>query len=641
MAANAYSVKPELPEPFPNVSRYWQCPKTGLMVPKDPTENLQWRAKLLREAEDDIELQTDLLTACSQSLLFWVNAFAFTYRIQETDEKGKRRQAQNQHLPFVTWTIQDQHLLEIEKAINEGYDLLTDKTRDMGSTWDHIAVIHHQWLFIPGRKFLEMSRVETDVDGADNPRCLMVKHDYINKWLPEWMVPRDVLPGGKNRLRMHLTNEENGSRIDGESSNKAAGSSDRVHAILMDEFAKMENAEKIKTSTADVTACRLPNSTPWGPGTSYSKWRQSGQIKVFTLPWYEHPEKGKGRFAEFHEQSGKWKITSPWYKEEEKKRSPKEMAQEIDMDHIGSGDTFFEAHIIEEHKRLFAKPAIPGMSRSIDFRKSVTTDAIPDILLTRKLDRLQINAAKKGPLRVWQHLIAGRLDQSKNYTLGIDISKGQGASNSTLTVFCKETGEKVAEWADANTPPYDFARIACAIALWVGGASNGGRPIMCWEANGPGWDFGREVVEKFQYPFFWVDRAVGTLDKKRSKRYGWHSNAEKKEIVLGHYRRTLAHGGFINHSTEALDEAMTYVRFADGGDSGIGPASLVEESANARKTHGDRVIADMLALWACGDVPRARGRTPTAPGRSVGARKREWEKSRKAQQVGKTFNFSV
>src|SRR5690606_32682065 len=151
-----------------------------------------------------------------------------------------------------------------------------------------------------------------------------------------------VLPGQKHRTRMHLVNPLNGSRIDGESSNKAAGSGDRRHAILLDEFAKMENAEKIKAATRDVSPCRLANSTPWGAGTAYSRWRLSGQVKVFTLPWWESPEKGRGRYAQQDPATGKWRIRSPWYDRELEARSPKEVAQELDMDHVGSGDMFFE-----------------------------------------------------------------------------------------------------------------------------------------------------------------------------------------------------------------------------------------------------------------------------------------------------------
>jgi len=625
--ANGFVIEPELPAPFPVKRTFWKCPITGLLVPKDSDQNLAWRAKLLQEAENDADFQTDLYTACSKSLLFWVNAFAYTLRIFDADESGKRRQAENAHIPYVTWEIQDRHMLEIEKAIDGGYDLLTDKTRDMGATWDHIAVLHHQWLFRPGRMFLEMSRVEGDVDGADNPRCLFVKHDYINKWLPEWMVP------AIERQRMHLVNLDNGSRIDGESSNKAAGSGDRRHAILLDEFAKMENSEKIKAATADVAACRLPNSTPWGAGTAYSKWRMSGQIKVFQLPWYEHPEKGIGRYAKQDSATGKWKIRSPWYDTESEKRSPQEMAQEIDMDHIGSGDTFFEAHIVEEHKRLFGRP--PVTARTVDFKKGISSDVIPSMLMRKDRLGLQINSS--GPLRIWAPLIDGRLDQSKNYIVGADISKGQGASNSVLSVRCEETGVKVAEWADANIPPYDFARIACAVCLWIGGASHGGRPLLIWEMNGPGWDFGREIMQKYQYPRPYFDVVIGTSVEKTTKRYGWHSNNDKKEVVLGLYRRNLAHGGFINHSIEALDEALLYVR---GEDGEIVPSALTQESAAARKTHGDRVIADALSLWGDKNKSRIVQNLPAAPVKSVGGRFVAWKKAKKDMKSGRTFNFS-
>ena len=620
--------KPELVTPFPPRQELWTCPITGLIVPKNPQANLEWRSKLLQEAETDEELQHDLFTACSLSMLFWVNAFAFTFRVQEADEEGRQRQAKHAHLPFVTWDwIQDTHLLEIEKAINEGYDLLTDKTRDMGASWNHIVVLHHQWLFKPERLFLEMSRVEDDVDAAKNPKCLFVKHDYLNKWLPEWMLPKI------GRTTMHMVNLDNGSRIDGESSNKAAGSGDRRHAVLLDEFSKMENAERIKTATADVTPCRLVNATPWGPGTTYSKWRMSGQIKVYVLPWYEHPEKGLNRYVTKDEQTNKWKIRSPWYDLQAARRSPKEMAQEIDMDHIGSGDTFFEAYVVEEHRRLFART--PVYSRKIDFRKTVTSDAIPNILLRNQRETLQISP--QGPLRVWVNLIGGRLDQTKNYSMGIDISEGQGASNSTIVIRCIETGEEVAEWADANTPPHEFARVACAVALWVGGASNGNRPLMIWEANGnPGWHFGREVVKTYGYPRFFVDKAEGTTTEKKSIRYGWHSSPEKKATMLGAYRRALAHGGTINHSEEGLNEMLYYISFPDGG---LGPAVLLEETASARKTHGDRVIASGLALWGAGDMPKTREEKPTAPHRSIGGRMAAYKKAKKLHSVGKTFDF--
>jgi hypothetical protein len=433
-----------------------------------------------------------------------------------------------------------------------------------------------------------------------------------------------------SRKKLHLVNLNNKARLDGESSNATAGSSDRRTSIFLDEMAKMAEGESIKRSTRDVTACRLPCSTPNGPGTAYSKWRMSGQIPVFVLPWWEHPEKGADRYVTKDDTLGRFKIRSPWYDREEELRSPKELAIEVDMDHVGSGDTFFEATIIEEHKQLFAKP--PRCTRSINFKKDVPDSKVPDLVL--KQDKQSLKIAPTGPWRLWCSMPDNRPDQSKTYTIGVDISKGMGASNSVISVMCNETREKIAEFADANTPPYKLARIAVAACIWFGGKS---RPLLIWENNGdPGFDFGEQVVRTYAYPNIYFDRQPGTIGQKRGKRYGWRSGREQKAAALGRLRRAYAHGGIINRSEESLTEALTYVTYENGG---IGPAELVEESASARQTHGDRVIADMLCLLGQAEAPRNTADEPVAPQRSFAYRKQQWDRAKKARRRQDRFDF--
>jgi hypothetical protein len=634
---NEFAVQPQLPEPFPRQRLDWKDPLTGLIVPKDPEANLAWRADILAAAEEDDDLQVDLYTAASQSLLFFVNAFGFTKRVFQADEVGRNRQAEHAHLPMVTWEIQDQHLLRIEQAIEEGEDLLTDKSRDMGATWDHIMVYAHRWLFRDSESHLMISRKEDAVDILDglprnyphgplaDPGTLFGKLDYIFARLPEWMLPRAT------RKKMHLVNLDNGCRIDGESANATAGSSDRRTSIFLDEMAKMKEGESIKRSTRDVTACRLVCSTPNGAGTAYSKWRLSGMIPVFILPWWEHPEKGRGRYVE-QDDLGRWKIRSPWYNTEEQKRSPKELAIEVDMDHVGSGDTFFEGPIIEEHRTLFARD--PARTLTINFNKKVPDGDIQNHLARR--DRSKVVVTPRGPWKIWGELTKGRPDQTQNYVLGVDISKGMGASNSTISILCVETREKVAAFADATTPPYELARIACAACLWTGGVR---RPLLIWENNGdPGFDFGRQVVQIFNYPNVYFDRAVGTRAEKVGKRYGWRSSTEKKAAALGLLRRAYAHGEIINHDTAALDEALTYIHYETGG---IGPADLLEESLSARKTHGDRVIADMLTLVGAGDrlIQRKSQTMESRPG-SFSHRFQQWKRRKRQTQRTDRFDFT-
>jgi len=627
---------PQLPEPFPDTPPIWTCPITGLDVPKDIDANLRWREKILDAAEKDDGFQRDMYSACSESILFWINAFVWTHRVFITDPDGITRTCapHETHVPFVTWAVQDEHILTVEDAINQGYDLLSDKSRDMGATWDQVSTLHHQWTFRADRTFLEISRKENCVDvlgggneAGSDPGTLFGKHDYILRWQPDWLKPM------YGRKKMHLLNLQNRSRIDGESANASAGSSDRRTAILLDEMAKMAEGESIKRSTRDVTACRLPNSTPNGPGTAFSAWRQSSQIKVFVLPWWEHPEKGLGRYTKQEETTGKWEIRSPYYDHEDEIRSPREMAIELDMDHIASGETYFESHVVETHRRLFAKDA--KKRYKIDFLPTVANAQIPTILQKRHRGSIQARISKIGPWRIWCPLINGRPDQHRDYIFGIDVSKGQGASNSVIVVMEAKTHEVVAEFADATVPPYELARVTCAAALWFGGAAHGQRPFIIWEANGPGWDFGRQMVKVYRYPYYYVARSVGEITEKRGKKYGWNSSREKKEIALGILRRALAHGGVVIHSAEMLDEALMYVYY-DGG--GIGPASMQMESAEARKCHGDRVIGVMLCCTAAEEVRGGKPKPKTPPPGSMGYRRQQIMNRRRREKHSRDRN---
>ncbi len=589
-------IEPKLPEPFPNIPEYWTEPITGIDIPKDPTKNLEWRARLIATAENDPALQQYLFSCCEKSILFWMNSFVWTYRqfiVDPETHKPIPSPKGMAHVPFVTWQMQDEAILDMIYAVQTGEDIGIKKCRDTGASWMCLAVFHWFWLFRPDSQLLELSRNEDYVDKAGNAKSLFWKHDYINQWLPDWMMPPDCLPGSRNRSKMHVANELNGSVIDGESTTAKAASGDRRLAVLLDEFAKVDNGQAMRSATADVTPCRIVNSTPFGAGTEYSKWLSSGQIKVIYLPFFMHPEKGAGRFIRKDPVTGMFEIRSPWLENEELRRSPKEMAQEIFMDDLESGSTFFECDILEKHKLLFGRK--PRSTIQIDFEDTVPNAEIRHLLQARSIKKIYFNHRKLSPMEVWPRLINGRLDQKYTYTLGIDISEGKGASNSVISVFCIQTQEKVAEWADARTPPYELARIAMAVALWVGGANPHRLPVICWEMNGPGYDFGKMVVEKYMYPYCYYMESVATREKKKDRKYGWHASKERKELLLSQYRRYLAHGGIINRSIKALDEAEYYIRYPEGQ---IGPSCLLEESSAARKTHGDRVIADALALEA-------------------------------------------
>ena len=616
-------LKPQLSVPFPNVPEFFKCSKTGLMIPKRKIANINYRAEILKDAEYDKSFQNDLMTASKESLLFWINTFCWTFhQFDVTGETGERHESKEAYHPFITWEIQDVLFERLIWHLANAKDILINKSRDMGASWMCTIFMHWLWLFRPDSQLLELSRTEPYVDQPGNLKALFQKHDLLNTFLPDWMKPPQCAVGQKFRTKMHLYNTLNGSCIDGESTTEHAASGDRRLVALLDEFAKVKHGRLMRSATRDAALVRIVNSTVSGPGTEYSKWKNDGTIIVFPLLWWDHPEKGLSRHVTQDPVTNAWKIRSPWYDAESKVRSPQEMAREIDANDLEAGSTFFTVTNIDKHIAIFGKS--PKTRWDVDLARGVANDSIPMILKKKDLKKVTCKRAVNGRLKIWVNLVNGRLDQNFDYVIGFDLSKGQGASNSVGSVKCRQTGEKVAEWADANTPPYEMARVAMALAVWVGGRKK--LPFLKWEMNGdPGFDFGRLVVKQFHYPYYYRDVKVGNIRDKKTKKYGWHNNAKSKGELLNAYDRALAHGGYINHSIKSLEEAKTYIYNDDGS---IGPACLVEESSSAKKTHGDRTMADALTIEDKFYKMRTRAEASDSRGnmRTPAGRKAAWKK---------------
>jgi len=622
------SIKPELSTPFPTNREWWTDPTTGLKVPMREAENVAYRERLLHRAAKDTVLQQDLLAACKQSALYWINTFAWTlWEMEVSKETHGYVPASIALHPFITFERQDEMVAFLMDCITRGHDGLIDKSRDMGASWLIALFIHWQWLF--GRSNLqlrEMSRVEDLVDSPIS-KSLFYKHDTVNTYLPEWMVPPGVLIRGReNRTSMRIHNVLNGSTIAGESTNKSAFSGDRAQLILLDEMAKMQNGESIKRSTAAVCPCRIVNSTVDMPGTCYSNWKNSGTIKVFSLMAWDHPRKGASRFIVQDDTTKEYRITSPFIEHEIERNGWKEVAKEIYAMEGAVGDTFFTGTDLDKHAALYCRE--PHERFNIKLRDKLANADVPKVLRTRDLKAVQLTRAKDGELAVWAPLTGGRLDQSKSYILGIDLSKGlggEGTSESVVSIKCKQTGEIVAKWASKTTPPYNAARVVAALCLWVGGGAPQRLPFVIWEQNGPGMDFGNVFVHELHYPHYYRDETVGNVAEKKTARWGWHSSRERKPLLLRAYERALIENRIINRDRQSLDQAKTYITYPSGG---CGPAELVDKDKADYLGHGDRVIADALTVMDK-EVLRPKPESEKAERGTWGERFEKWKKTQK------------
>jgi len=634
------SIKPTLNAPFPSGREWWTDPKTGLKIPMREVDNAVYRERLLHKAAHDSVMQQDLLAACKQSPLVWINIFAWTLWEMEVSPETHGYVPSSVALhPFITYERQDEMIEFLLECFLQGHDGLIDKSRDMGASWLIALFIHWLWLF--GRDDLqlrEMSRVEDLVDSPIS-KSLFFKHDTVNAYLPEWMCPPGVLARGReNRTSMRIHNVLNGSTIAGESTNASAFSGDRAALILLDEMAKMNNGESIKRSTAAVCPCRIVNSTVDLPGSCYSMWKASGQIKVFPLMFWDHPRKGAGRFIIQDETTKEYRITSPFAEHEIERNGWKEVAKELYAIEGAVGDTFFQLSDIEKHDVLYCRD--PKERYNIKLKDKIPNANVPRLFRTRDLKAVSLTRAKNGELQVWTPLTNGRLDQSKTYIIGMDISRGmggEGTSETVASVKCKQTGEIVAKWASRTTPPYDAARVLAALCLWVGGGAPQRLPFIVYERNGPGWDFGRVFIQEMKYPHFYRDETVGAVTEKKTDKMGFHTNRERKELLLRAYERALKEGRIINRDRQSLDQAKTYIIYPSGG---CGPAELVDKDKSAYLGHGDRVIADALAVLDK-EVLKPRPQSEVDHGMdSFGGRFDAWKKSqKKVNDWQKAYSF--
>jgi hypothetical protein len=620
--------KPELSTPFPTNRQWWVCPKTGLRVPMREEDNVLYRERILHKAEHDSVMQKELLAACKESPLFFINSFCWTlWEIEVSNQTHGYVPARAALHPFITFEKQEEWVDWAGERFERGEDGLTDKSRDMGASWLHAMFIDYLWLFRPNTQLRELSRVEDLVDSPIS-KSLFYKHDLLHTYYPEWLCPPGVLVRGReNRTSMRIHNVLNGSTIAGESTNRSAFTADRCALILLDEFAKAENGESIKRSTAPVTSCRLVNSTVDLPGSCYSTWKNSGTIKVFSLKAWDHPMKGAGRFVVQDDVTKEYRVTSPFIEHEIERNGWKEVAKEIYGIEGMVGDTFFQLSDLDQHVALYCRE--PKERFNIKLKDKIPNADVSKLFRTRDLKAVSLTRAKDGELQVWAPLANGRLDQSKSYIIGMDISKGQGGEGTSETVAsvkCKQSGEIVAKWASRTTPPYDAARVLAALCLWVGGGAPQKLPFVIWEKNGPGWDLTAVFAKQMGYPFYYRDESIGNVAEKKTDRIGFHTNRERKQLLLRAYERALKEGRVINRDRQSLDQAKTYITYPGGG---CGPAELVDKDKAAYLGHGDRVMADALTVMDR-EVMKPKPEKDTAPSGTWGYRFDKFKQSLKS-----------
>lgn len=566
------------------------------IVPKGLKDNLKFREELLTKCLDGgPAAQEELWIACKRDLLFYVNTMCWTYDPRKT----------NGVLPFVTYPFQDESMSQIADCIREGRDLVIKKSRDMGASWMLLTVFEWFWHFHDGQSFLLVSRNEDYVDKTGNPKALFWKIDFIHKHLPNWFLPP------MTRTKLRLTNDENGSTIDGESTTGDVARGDRRTAIGLDEFAAFEvdSSYRALASTRDATRCRIFNSTPAGSSNAFYDIAHQDTFEQLNLHWSLHPEKAEG----LYEANGK--MRSPWYDAECKRCAhAQEIAQELDIDFAGSDYQFFDAKMLTRHITEFAKPPMK----------------IGDVRIhNESLQVMAFDAMPNGRLRLWfDPGQTAKVPTDGPFAMGVDIATGTGSSNSVISIGNCKTGEKVAEFVSSKTRPEELGRIAVALARWFQDSTGRGAYIV-WEAPGPGRNFGDVVIESGYRNFYYKEDDVKMKRGSGSKIPGWWPTKDNKRALYADYRDAMLNGRFLNRSKEALSECREIVYTSNGWIQHSKTNSSMDPSG-ARENHGDRPTADALLNLAMKQKVQKQGSKETVITEgSLAWRRREVESRRK------------
>ncbi|MBE3036597.1 MAG: hypothetical protein IMZ70_05915, partial [Candidatus Atribacteria bacterium] len=185
-----------------------------------------------------------------------------------------------------------------------------------------------------------------------------------------------------------------------------------------------------------------------------------------------------------------------------------------------------------------------------------------------------------------------------------DPSYGLGSANSAAEIYDVNSREQVGSWVDSNTKPEAFADMVVAMSYWVGGVDP---TYIIWESNaGCGANFTKRIIYQ-DYYWVYTQRREDSKTRKKTQKWGWASNENAKESLLGDLGVALSGGlsnekdylSMIIHEEELLLELSDYV-FKEKG-KGLIASSRADLGTGAAERHGDRAIAAGLCLLGAKD----------------------------------------
>ncbi len=269
-------------------------------IPKTIPENLAFRKYIHSKMAADAGMYRAYLELCAMKPQILFNSAFWVYEA--------RAKPGLQNIPFILRPQQDYAISRLKLAVDEGHNLLFDKSREEGVSEFIVKLFAGYFLLYDDMYFLVGSRVEDYVDKSTtikednqglmrvygNHKCLFHKLLYALTTLPPYMQPT------LRKSHLLLENMDNNSKVGGEATTNNFGAGDRAKAVLVDEAARIEPDifQYISDNIQDTSPCCIYNSThfKWGSGHGYAKLINSNKIEVVTMGWEWNPTKNEGLY---------------------------------------------------------------------------------------------------------------------------------------------------------------------------------------------------------------------------------------------------------------------------------------------------------------------------------------------------------
>ena len=296
------------------------------------------------------------------------------------------------------------------------------KARQLGIS--EITAAYATWLML----FHREKNIIVMASKADTAKNIIRKIETGLKKLPKWLMLADITVD--NRLSIELSN---GSRAKAIATSEDAGRSEAVSFLILDEAAFIHKLDELWTGlypTVQAGGCVAVLSTPNGVGDKFHQLYMDADtghndFKCHKFMWWLHPERVAGLQDDPDRPGFK---TSPWFLKEieSANMSPRDVAQELECNFNGSGDTFIQ-------------------NKDIRWLEAVTNDPF------------RMENWDRG-LFIWRDV-----DPNEKYMVSADVSRGDGRDYSAAHVWRTSVMEQVAEYK-GKIPPDEFASLLVDIS---------------------------------------------------------------------------------------------------------------------------------------------------------------------------------